>query len=64
MARSRGRQSQPRPTPPRALPAVNTHAAGIDVGATAHFVAVPADRDAEPVREFGPFAALRGAWRA
>jgi len=34
---------------------MNTNAAGIDVGATAHFVAVPADRDAKSVREFGPF---------
>ncbi len=55
MARSRARHRPPRPTPPRALPAVNPNAAGIDVGATAHFVAVPADRDAESVREFGPF---------
>jgi len=27
-------------------------AAGIDCGATSHFVAVPADRDSQPVREF------------
>jgi transposase len=39
----------------RSLPEVNTNAAGIDVGGTAHFVAVPADRAAESVREFGPF---------
>jgi transposase len=37
------------------LPAVNANAAGIDVGAASHFVAVPADRDAEPVREFASF---------
>lgn len=55
MARPRARQRQPRPTPPGSLPQLNTNAAGIDVGAMAHFVAVPADRDAEPVREFGPF---------
>ncbi|HKV12795.1 MAG TPA: IS110 family transposase [Thermoanaerobaculia bacterium] len=30
-------------------------AAGIDVGASSHFVAVPVDRDAEPVREFTAF---------
>jgi transposase len=30
-------------------------AAGIDIGASSHFVAVPADRDAEPVREFAAF---------
>lgn len=30
-------------------------AAGIDVGATRHYVAVPADRATEPVRNFGTF---------
>jgi transposase len=55
MARSRARQRPPRPTPPSALPPVNANAAGIDVGATSHWVAVPADRDAEPVREFATF---------
>jgi transposase len=29
--------------------------AGIDVGCSSHFVAVPADRDSQPVREFGSF---------
>jgi transposase len=55
MARSRARQRPARPIPPSALPQVNANAAGIDVGATSHFVAVPADRDAAPVREFAPF---------
>ena len=55
MARSHSQHKQPKPAPPGALPAMNTNAAGIDVGATAHFVAVPADRDAKSVREFGPF---------
>ena len=55
MARSRARQRPSRPAPPSTLPQVNAHAAGIDVGATSHFVAVPADRDEHPVREFGPF---------
>ncbi|HEY5866116.1 MAG TPA: IS110 family transposase [Candidatus Tectomicrobia bacterium] len=32
---------------------VHPHAAGIDCGATAHFVAVPNDRDPQPVRSFG-----------
>jgi transposase len=35
----------------------NTHAAGIDVGASDHWVAVPADRDEQPVRRFGTFTA-------
>jgi transposase len=55
MARPRARQRQSRPPPPQTLPRVNTNAAGIDVGATSHFVAVPADRAAEPVREFATF---------
>ena len=33
------------------------HAGGIDIGANSHFVAVPADRDEEPVREFAAFTA-------
>ena len=30
--------------------------AGIDVGSASHFVAVPRDRDSQPVREFGSFS--------
>jgi hypothetical protein len=37
------------------LPIVELAAAGIDVGATQIFVAVPADRDSEPVRCFQTF---------
>jgi transposase len=37
------------------LPPVNPHAAGIDIGGASHYVAVPADRDAQPVREFAAF---------
>ena len=55
MTRPRPRRSQARPTPASSLPQVNANAAGIDVGAASHFVAVPADRDAEPVREFATF---------
>ncbi len=36
---------------------INPNAAGIDVGNASHFVAVPADRDADPVREFGCWTA-------
>jgi hypothetical protein len=39
------------------LARINFHAAGIDVGATNYWVAVPADRDAQPVRRFGTFTA-------
>jgi hypothetical protein len=35
------------------LEQMHFYAAGIDVGATEHGVAVPADRDAQPVRRFG-----------
>ena len=37
------------------LERVNLKAAGIDVGARSHFVAVPADLSDEPVREFAGF---------
>jgi transposase len=34
---------------------MHPNAAGIDIGSASHFVAVPADRDDEPVREFKSF---------
>lgn len=37
------------------LPVVNPNAAGIDVGAKEHLVAVPCDRDPKPVRTFQAF---------
>ncbi|HEX4170352.1 MAG TPA: transposase [Bryobacteraceae bacterium] len=37
------------------LPLVEPDAAGVDIGATQVFVAVPADRDPEPVRSFQSF---------
>jgi transposase len=37
------------------LKRIQPDAAGIDCGATSHFAAVAADRDAEPVREFSTF---------
>ena len=40
---------QPAPT----LSIVHPHAAGIDIGAQEHYVAVPADADPQPVRRFG-----------
>lgn len=39
------------------LTIVNPNAAGIDVGNESHYVAVPADRDSEPVQEFGCWTA-------
>lgn len=38
-----------------ALPIVHRHAAGIDIGSTFHVVAVPQERDPEPVRSFQSF---------
>ena len=48
-----------KPVKPRAAALTITHpnAAGIDIGSAAHFVAVPPDRDDEPVREFASFTA-------
>ena len=37
------------------LPVLHPDAAGVDVGASELFVAVPADRDADPVRSFATF---------
>lgn len=42
---------------PRSLRKVNLNAAGIDVGATQHYVAVPEGRDEVAVRCFGTFTA-------
>jgi transposase len=38
-------------------PVLEPNAAGVDIGATEIYVAVPADRDAEPVRQFATFTA-------
>ena len=40
---------------PAGLSQLNLNAAGIDVGATSHYVAVPADRAEQPVQEFEAF---------
>jgi hypothetical protein len=39
----------------QSLPLINPNAAGIDVGAKEHLVAVPPDRDPQPVRTFQAF---------
>ena len=41
----------------QALTLVHPNAAGIDIGNASHFVAVPPERDEEPVREFPSFTA-------
>jgi hypothetical protein len=50
----RRRPSKPRSSP-YVLERINPDAAGIDCGSTAHFVAVPPDRDAAPVQSFRTF---------
>ena len=42
---------------PAGLSQLNLNAAGIDVGATSHYVAVSADRAEQPVQEFEAFTA-------
>ena len=51
MAKKRSGKPRTAPNPPM----VHPDAAGIDIGATEIFVAVPADRDALPVRSFHTF---------
>src|ERR1700741_3167933 len=48
-------KKQARHAQPNSFPLLNPDAAGIDVGAREHYVAVPADRDPQPVRRFGAF---------
>ena len=50
------RSITPKPGKSRAaLTITHPNAAGIDIGSASHFVAVPPDRDDEPVREFPSF---------
>jgi transposase len=48
------KKKRPATPPPRV---VHPDAAGIDVGSEAHVVAVPSDRDPQPIRTFGVFTA-------
>jgi len=54
MVRKARRASQSQQLPP-SLKQVHLNAAGIDVGAESHYVAVPVDRDEQTVREFPAF---------
>jgi transposase len=49
------RRKKPKPLTTAIHPELRPHAAGIDVGATAMYVAVPCDADPCPVRTFGTF---------
>ena len=67
MAPRKRKTTQATPSLPPQLAAVNLHAAGIDIGAEAHFVAVPPSDDPQPVRSFGAFTAdleALAAWLA
>lgn len=48
-------KSQEEQSNTNSLPALFPDTAGIDIGSKSHFVAVPADRDVSPVREFSVF---------
>ncbi len=52
MAKHQRKKSPAEQQLPAQLHAVNLHAAGIDVGAEAHWVAVPVEADPQPVRVF------------
>jgi transposase len=51
------RRGPDHPALPEQLATVNLNAAAIDIGATFHMVAVPPDRDPQPVRRFLAFTA-------
>ena len=54
MASKRGEEKRKRrKREKQMLERINLNAAGIDIGATQHWVAVPEDRDDEPVQHFG-----------
>jgi len=54
--RARSRQTRGKKAKhPSLLKRINRHAAGIDCGSETHFVAVPPERDEEPVRSFKTF---------
>jgi len=52
LKRRRPKHTHQRGAPQQSIPVQEANAAGIDVGAREMYVAIPADRDAEPVRVF------------
>lgn len=56
-AKRREPGKQPRRPRPSLLERIQPDAAGVDCGEQSHFVAVPVERDPEPVREFRTFTA-------
>jgi transposase len=55
MAHRKKPHARSQPALPPQLAAVNLHAAGIDIGAEVHYVAVPPSDDPQPVRCFGAY---------
>jgi transposase len=55
MKQNRRRQAKSRSLSPSLLERINPNAAGIDCGSAEHYVAVPPDRDPNPVRAFKSF---------
>jgi transposase len=53
--RKRAKKAKPRIVKMEALKQINFNAAGLDIGAAEIWVAIPADRDPEPVRSFETF---------
>jgi transposase len=53
----RKKKGVPQKSAPGSFPIINNNAAGIDIGSSEHWVAVPEDRDENPVRSFGCFTA-------
>ena len=53
--KSRRRSGQRARREQRILEKIHLNAAGIDIGSESHWVAVPEDRDGQPVREFKSF---------
>lgn len=57
MAKQRIKKATAKADATQGIPPLNLHAAGIDVGSAEHYVAVPPDRDANPIQKFGSFTA-------
>jgi hypothetical protein len=55
MAHRKKPHARSQPALPPQLAAVNLHAAGIDIGAEVHYVAVPPSDDPPPGRRFGAY---------
>jgi hypothetical protein len=52
----KSKTKRPKPADrPEPIPVLNLDAAGMDIGATEIYVAVPTDRDREPIQCFGTF---------